>query len=92
MLPTADTAVSPWDSLSLSPGIQYAQSSARRRHGEIHAPFSLHQRWGASGGRCLGCPLPTGPESILSSAVMWPLLVGQECQLALWGWLEVTQV
>lgn len=30
--------------------------------------------------------------SILSSAVTWPLSVGQECQLAVWGWLEVAQV
>lgn len=49
-------------------------------------------RIGACGGRCPGCPLPTHPGSILSSAVTWPLLVGQECQLAVWSWLEVTQV
>lgn len=41
VLPTTDTAVSPWNRLSLSPGTQYVQCSARRRHGEIHPPFSL---------------------------------------------------
>lgn len=92
VLPTADTAVSPWDRLSLSPGAHYVQCSARRRRREIH-PCSMvgcQDRdlwWQVS-----GVSPSHSSRSILSSAVTWPLPVGQECQLAVWGWLEVTQV